>query len=305
MRKLLVLGALLLGVSFSYAQDADGEEEQKQGWTKNGTFTFLLNQAAFSNWVAGGQNNISGTGGLNYDFNYLRGDWSWDNKLIASYGLTNTEDQGTRKSDDRLEFNSLVGKKAFGNWNYSFFLNFRTQFTDGYNYKEDEDGEFPVSGLFKPAYLTFGPGLEWKKSENLKFNLAPATSKMTFISDDLWVYDDDQDTFVQHSGPDNINELQVYGIDPGDQFRYELGFYASGYYKFTIMENVSFENILSLYSNYLEDPQNVDLDYTLNVMMKINKYLSTNFTVQLVYDDNAVTALQLREVFGLGVNFGF
>jgi len=302
MRKLVVLGALLFGISFTYAQD---EEPPVEGWTKKGTFTFLLNQAAFSNWAAGGQNNVSGTGSINYDFNYLKGDWSWDNKLLMSYGLTKTKDQGTRKSDDRFEFNSLVGKKAFDNWNYSFFLNLKTQMTDGYDYSNDEESDFHTSGLFNPGYLTFGPGMEWKKSDNLKVNLAPATSKLTFISDDLWIYDSTLAEFVQHSGADNINNLSAYGIDPGDRSRYELGFYASGYYKFNLMENVSVENLLNLYSNYLEDPQNVDLDYTLNIVMKINDYLSTNFTVQTVYDDNAVSALQLREVFGLGVNVGF
>ncbi|UNY99634.1 DUF3078 domain-containing protein [Zhouia spongiae] len=305
MKKILFTLVLLSGVTFGYAQDKEAEDKPKEGWTKGGTFTFLLNQSAFKNWVAGGQNNVSGTAGINYDFNYLKGDWSWDNKIIASYGLTNTKDLGTRKTDDRFEYNSLVGKKAFGYWNYSFFLNFKTQFTDGYDYDNDEDTDFPTSGLFNPAYLTFGPGMEWKKNENLKFNLAPATSKMTFISKDVYVYDSDLDGFVQHSGTDNVNGLQAYGIDPGDTFRYELGFHASGYYKFNVMENVSVENILSLYSNYLEDPQNVDIDYTMNVVMKINKYLSTNLTVQAVYDDNAVSALQLREVFGLGVNFGF
>ncbi|WP_335966746.1 DUF3078 domain-containing protein [Galbibacter sp. PAP.153] len=305
MKKLLVIGALLFSATYSYAQDATEEETPKEGWTKGGTFTFLLNQSAFSNWVSGGDNNISATLGVNYDFNYLRGEWSWDNKVIASYGLNNTKDQGTRKTDDRFEFNSIVGKEAFGNWSYSFFLNLRTQFTNGFDYSNDPDADFHTSGLFNPGYLTFGPGLQWKKNENLKFNLAPATSKITFISDDLWVYDDELDTFVQHSGADNVNALSAYGIDPGDKTRYELGFYASGYYKFNLMENVSVENILNLYSNYLEDPQNVDMDYTMNVVMKINEYLSTNLNLQLVYDDNAVSALQVREVFGLGVNVGF
>ena len=65
------------------------------------------------------------------------------------------------------------------------------------------------------------------------------------------------------------------------------------------------ENILNLYANYLEDPQNVDIDYTANVVMIINKYLSTNLTFQAIYDDNAIGAFQIREVFGLGVNYGF
>ena len=71
------------------------------------------------------------------------------------------------------------------------------------------------------------------------------------------------------------------------------------------MDNVSLENILSLYSNYLDKPQNIDIDYTLNAVLTINKYLSTNFTFQAIYDDNAARAVQIREVFGLGVNCKF
>jgi hypothetical protein len=65
------------------------------------------------------------------------------------------------------------------------------------------------------------------------------------------------------------------------------------------------ENRLNLYSNYLQDPQNIDIDYQMNVIMKINRYLSANIALQTIYDDNAIKAVQLREVFGLGVNYGF
>jgi hypothetical protein len=71
------------------------------------------------------------------------------------------------------------------------------------------------------------------------------------------------------------------------------------------MTNVSIENRLNLYSNYLENPQNVDVDYQMNVLLKINKYLSANIAVQAIYDDNSIQAVQVREVFGLGVNYGF
>ena len=65
------------------------------------------------------------------------------------------------------------------------------------------------------------------------------------------------------------------------------------------------ENILNLYANYLEDPQNVDLDYQLNIVMKINKYLTTNFAFQTLYDDNAFRGFQTRQVIGLGFTYGF
>ena len=302
MRKIVTLLLFAFGATAAMAQETTTEAtttaakpDSLKVWTSKGNFNLLLNQSSFSNWVAGGENNISGTVGINYDLNYKKDDWTWDNKLIASYGLVKTNDSNEKKTDDRLEFNSLVGKKATGYWSYSFFLNFKTQFTDGYKYSMVdgvEERSDAVSRFLSPGYLTFGPGMLWKKNENLKFNLAPATSKLTFVDNSFTSF------------PGYVDE-SYFGVGTNKSLRYELGFYAAGYYKLDIMTNVSFENILSLYSNYLEDPQNVDLDYQLNVVMKINRYLSTNLSFQAIYDDNAFRGFQTREVFGLGVNFGF
>jgi hypothetical protein len=96
-----------------------------------------------------------------------------------------------------------------------------------------------------------------------------------------------------------------FGVDANKTMRYELGFYASTYYKFNLMTNVSMENILNLYTNYLEDPQNVDMDYSLAIVMRVNKYLSANIAFQTIYDDNAFRGFQIRQVFGLGATYGF
>ena len=298
MKKLSFLVLVILGMFSAKAQDTTvtTAADTVKAWKTKGNFSLLLNQSSFSNWVAGGENNISGTVGANYDFNYMKDDWSWDNKIIASYGLVKTNNSPfEKKTDDRFEFNSLVGKKAFGNWSYSFFLNFKTQFTKGYQYTTNDDGaeiRNESTNIFSPAYLTFGPGMLWKRDDNLKFNLAPVSSKITFV-----------DSY--YTGIPGYVDGAYFGVDPGKSLRYELGFYASGYYKFALMTNVSFENILSLYSNYLEDPQNVDLDYQLNIVMKINRFLSTNLSFQTIYDDNAFRGFQVRQVFGLAVNYTF
>jgi len=132
----------------------------------------------------------------------------------------------------------------------------------------------------------------WKKSDNLKFNAAPVTSKMTFIDKGLRT---------------NLGILDntYFGVDADKSYRYELGFNASGYYKLKLMSNVTMENMLTLYTNYLMEPKNIDLDYTMNVVMTINKFLSANLTFQTVYDDNAYRGFQTREVFGIGVNYAF
>lgn len=294
--KKLALFLLTLSFTAVNAQEAETKTDTVSPWKSKGNASLLLNQSNFSNWAAGGENNLSGNLGINYDLNYKKDDWTWDNKLMASYGLVKTNNSPfEKKTDDRLEFNSILGKKASGQWSYSAFLNFRTQFTTGYIYGKDENGaetRTENTGFLSPGYLTFGPGMLWTKDQNLKINLAPATSKLTFVDN----YYTSLPGYVDGS---------YFGVDANKSMRYELGFYASAYYKLDIMANVTAENILNLYSNYLEDPQNVDMDYTLNIVMKINRYLSTNFAFQAIYDDNAFRGFQTRQVFGLGVNYGF
>jgi len=84
-----------------------------------------------------------------------------------------------------------------------------------------------------------------------------------------------------------------------------LGFNLSGYIKFDLMKNVTMENIIALYSDYLEKPQNIDMNYQLNFLLNVNKYLSMNITFHTILDDNASSKIQFREVFGLGVNYMF
>jgi hypothetical protein len=283
MKKIILLFVLSIQLQSLYAQETPIENAETTAWSRSGTFTFLLNQSAFENWVAGGVSSVSGTVGVNYDINYLKGNWSWDNKIIASFGITKIKEEDVKKTDDRLEWNSVIGKKAKGYWFYSAFLNFKTQFTDDL----DSDTEGPTKFL-SPGYLQIGPGMLWKKSENLKVNIAPATSKLIVVDKNL-----------------TLPDAAYFGVEEGKSTRFEFGASVGAYYKFDLMKNISMENTLNLYSNYLEDPQNVDLDYTMNLVMNINKYISTTLAYQTIYDDNAFEGLQTRQVFGLGVNYNF
>ena len=310
MRKITLLLFILVNFTFVQAQNTEKELIQNtenavkiindtvvdQGWKTKGIVTLLFNQSSFNNWIAGGEDSFSGTLGINYDFNYKKDDITWDNKILASYGLLQTKTADfAKKTDDRLEFNSIVGKRAFGEWYYSYFLNFRTQFTKGYIYGQDVNGKeirTESTKFLSPGYLTTGPGIYWTKDANLKVNFAPLTSKFTFVDN------------AYTSGIGYVDG-DYFGVDANNSMRYELGFYASIYYKLAIMTNVTAENTLNAYSNYLEDPQNVDIDYSLNIIMKVNRFLSANFSFQAIYDDNAFRGFQTRQVFGLGVNFGF
>lgn len=270
-------------LSYTLIIAQEKEEKPKEGWIKKGNISFLLNQSSFNNWTAGGIDNIAGNLGLNYDFNYVKGNLTWDNKFIAAYGVTKIEGADQKKTDDRFELNSLLGKKVKEFWYYSLFVNFKTQMDSGFDTNSGEK----TTHFFSPAYLQFGLGILWKKSDNLKVNFAPLTARLIMVNKQ----------FTKNG--------TSFGVEQGETTRLEFGFAVGAYYKLTIMENISMENILNLYTNYLEDPQNMDLDYTINLVMKINKFLSANLAFQAIYDDNAFKGFQTREVFGLGVNYSF
>jgi len=281
MKKTVLSFVFLLFVVSVNAQETSNDTIKL--WTKKGNISLLFNQTAFNDkWLGGGTSNLAGNFGLNYDFNYKKGDVIWDNKFIVAYGLAKVKGSKISKTDDRLELNSLWGKKAKGDWYYSLFFNFKTQMDAGY----DKDGN-TISHFFSPAYFQLGPGMLWKKSNNLSVNFSPATAKLIIVHPHFTDF-----------GPS-------FGVLQGDSSRFEFGASISGYYKFNVMTNISIENRLNLYSNYLDQPQNVDIDYQMNILMRINKYVSANLALQGIYDDNTIKALQVREVFGLSVNYGF
>lgn len=265
-------------------------------WKNSGNALFLVNQSSFSNWTSGGQSSISGTLKIDYNFNYSDNGWDWDTKVISNFGLNKISGSDfLKKTDDRIEINSVLGKKfntdIIGRWSYSSFFNFQTQFAKGYRFGRDANGNpnrTEKSRFFSPATVQLGVGMYWKKSKDLWVNLAPMTGKLILVNKRF---------------TENLNENQTYfGVKKGGNSRFELGASIRSYYKSEIFENVTMENRLSLYSDYLDRPQNIDFDCTFNFIMKVNQYVSTNLIFQFVYDDNEIRRVQVREVLGVGLN---
>ena len=265
-------------------------------WKNSGNALFLINQSSFSNWTSGGQSSVSGTLKIDYNFNYSDNGWDWDTKVISNFGLNKISGSDfLKKTDDRIEINSVLGKKfnndIIGRWSYSSFFNFQTQFAKGYRFGKDANGNpnrTEKSRFFSPATVQLGVGMYWKKSKDLWVNVAPMTGKLILVN---------------RRFTENLSENQTYfGVKKGGNSRFELGASVRSYYKSEIFENVAMENRLSLYSDYLDRPQNIDFDCTFNFIMKVNQYVSTNLIFQFVYDDNEIRRVQVREVLGVGLN---
>ncbi|AQS94848.1 hypothetical protein BXQ17_12510 [Polaribacter sp. BM10] len=285
MRRLATLLLFIFIASNSYSQKKKLDTLPKPKWKVNGRLAFVFNQSSFSNWASGGQNTVAGNININYDFNYKKNNVNWDTRLLSGYGLSHISEKGYRKTNDRFELNSLLGIKTTTYWFLSFIANFKTQYTKGFDYSKEP--KLLVSEFLSPAYLTFGPGMLWKKSDDLNLNIAPATARYTFVNE----------FFTKDSGK--------FGVDEGKTLAFGLGFNLSGYYKFALMKNIEMENILTMYTDYLANVGNVDLDYQTNLRFTVNKHIKMHMTFHTIVDDNSSSKIQFRQLFGLGMNYSF
>jgi hypothetical protein len=275
--------------------------EADTSWKFNGSTSLNLSQLSLSNWAAGGDNSLSGNVLINLNANYAKGKTNWENKLILGYGLIKQGDDPTRKSDDQIDFSSKLGLKASDKWFYSGLVAFNTQFSEGYDRPGDDD-RVKISNFMAPGYLQLVLGMDYKPSEAFSLLLSPLAGKFTFVLDD------------------ELSSAGSFGLDPGERSRSELGAYVKLAYAREILKNVSLDTKIALFSNYLENPQYIDVNWDMLLTFKVNDYLAASLLTQLIYDydikfgedttgdgefDTFSEKVQFKELFGLGLTYTF
>ena len=151
---------------------------KSQFWKYHTETSFILNQASLSNWVRGGENSVSTaldvTGYANYNNKALK--LSSNNFARLKFGYLKSGKNDIRKNLDLLETNSKLNHKAFGKFDFSAILLFKTQLARGYNYTQNtntHDTSILVSKFMNPAILTIGFGLDYKPNKNTSLNFSP------------------------------------------------------------------------------------------------------------------------------------
>jgi len=81
----------------------------------------------------------------------------------------------------------------------------------------------------------------------------------------------------------------------------EFGAYVTTTYKADISKWATYTGRIDLFSNYKRNPQNVDVLMNNLLTMRFNKILATNISFDLIYDDDVIKRLQLKEVLGIGL----
>lgn len=266
--------------------------EKKNKFKTFGLTQFTFNQAYFENWISGGENSMTGLFSIDYNINYQsEKGWVWDNNLMLSIGTTYLSGNAFfKKADDRIEINSVISKKVNTYWNYSAYFNFKTQLLPGYRYyqKDDEDQKDKISRILSPAIVQMGLGWYYKEGDLAWFNIAPLAARGIFVSKN----------FTQNLSPSE----KYFGVERGATNILSIGASFSGFIKSNLMENITMENKFNVYVNYLYKIENIDFEWNANIRLKVNDRISGNLIFHIQYDDDLISRLQIRELFGLGLS---
>ncbi len=265
-KSLLPLFTFLLAVSaFGQVKVDSVVKVDTVSWEKGFKSTLNASQVNLTNWSAGGQNSLSATALFHMYLNRKKDRSEWVNELKTAYGIIKQGDLKTVKSEDVLDILSKYGYKTKSKWYYSALFNLKTQFDQGF--KDPQKEVDIVSSFMAPGYISFSLGMDYKPNKDFSLFLSPVSTKTTAVLDD------------------SVDEVQ-YGLDSSETFRSELGAYLSMSYRTPLIENVDYETKVNLYSNYLKNPFNVDVNWMNLLTMKVNKYLNVNVLTELIYDDD-------------------
>ncbi len=281
-------------------------------WKVGGVISINGQQVSLTNWSAGGNNSISLGGLVNVFAKYKKGKITWDNNLELGYGVIKQGDNKQWwKNDDKIQFSSKFGRQLKKSWYATALGDFRTQFADGFNYPNDS---IYISRFMAPGYALAAIGFDYKPNDHFSAFIAPVTGKFTFVNDDSLARYGAFGVQKEIRDPSQGGKItQNYKTH-----REEFGAYLKVQYQTKVMENITFQTVLELFSNYLNNPQNVDVNWTTLTTFKVNKFISATLATQLIYDDDIKVLrnagdqkgtigpdVQFKQVLGVGFTYKF
>ena len=256
-------------------------------WKIGGEIGLDFNQVLLINpRVGSGDNRLAFGGLINLFARYKKGKLVWGNNLKLQYAAQRLGEYSStnpfEKTIDYLRIGSAVGYKAFNDKTYWVFdATFESQISTTYpgNYLTPlEEGDMAISEFMSPATINLAPGLGYTPTDELTFFLSPAAYKTILVLDD------------------SIAQLGVHGNDPIDRDDLSKGYKNSSqqfgasfkalYNDKFVKDKIVLSTELNLYSNYLFEPQNIDVYWNFDLGFVIWKNISINVVTNLYYDND-------------------
>ncbi len=242
-------------------------EEIPVYWDYDFASSFALSQNYLSNWAKGGENSFSTLLDIKGQATYTNKEKEreWSNSGRLKYGSIVTEEHGLRKNTDLLELNSQFNKGLTKKIDFSALFYMKNQIAKGYHYPNDS---VEISKFLNPGTFTIGVGAEYKPFKKTTVNFSLLSYKNTFVLDTSAI------------------DQTIHGIEADKRANQEMGGQLLIKNELTIIDDLNISNSLRLFSNYLDKPQNVDIDWEINLEKQLSLFFTVMLNVHLIYDDD-------------------
>ena len=287
------------------AQNAEVKVEKPKYWTNSLKTNVSLGQTSLTNWAAGGDNTVSLAAFIDANANYKKNEMFWNNRLQLDYGFLYASSKPIiQKNTDRIYLESKWGYKteAMKNFYFSANYDFKSQFAPGYEYKTPSveglenlpmkdkvqawmDARKPLSGILSPAYTNLALGIDWTPAKWLSVNFAPLTGGFVIVEDVRFRQSYSMPLRKEWEGitegvPTDGSQLRSARFEFGAQLKVDA--------KVNVNDNFSYSTQVVLFSNYLDKPQNMRVNWDNRIDWKLAKYFSFTVTTNLIYDDKVM-----------------
>ena len=293
----------------SEAQTEAPEVVKPKYWEESLKTNIKFGQTSLTNWAAGGDNTVTLQAFIDGNANYKKDDLFWNNRLQLDYGFVYASSKPIlQKSDDRIYFESKLGYKTENMKKFAFTVNydFRSQFNTGYEYKTpsapegfDKLDDVPVkdlvqlwkdarvvkSGFLAPAYTNLAVGIDLKPANWISLNVAPITGGVVIVRDELL-----RKNYGMHLRKEWEGVTEGLPAD-GSEYRsarFEFGAQVKADVAVNVNDNFKYTSQLVLFSNYIENPENIRVNWDNRFDWKLAKYFSLTLTTNMIYDDKVV-----------------
>ena len=291
--------------------------EKPKCWEESLKTNIKFGQTSLTNWAAGGDNTVTLQAFIDGNANYKKNDLFWNNRLQLDYGFVYASSKPIlQKSDDRIYLESKFGYKNASMKNFSLSVNydFKSQFNTGYDYLtpsvpadkyQDADGNVPglndlphrdqvslwkdarkmKSGFLAPAYTNLAVGIDLKPTKWLSLNLAPLTGGVVIVRNELL-----RKNYSMQLKEEYLNQ-DLSSLAPEElgacykPARFEFGAQVKADIAVKVNDNFSYTSQLVLFSNYLDHPENMRVNWDNRFDWKLAKYFSLTVTTNMIYDD--------------------
>lgn len=275
MKQVFIFSLLCFSILFSQSEPPQPE------WSHVLITGLTVTQASHTDWVQGGENALAYTftvGGKSVrDVTQT----SWSNSYKIGYGQTRLGSKGLRKTEDKIELESVLTYKFGTHVNPYVSATFKSQFDDGFKYDDVAGTKVQTSSRFDPAYLTQAVGIGYQPVEQVMTRLGAALRE---VFSDKYGYANDPATVT-------IETSKVEGglesvTDVSWQFE----------------ENILFTSKLEMFAPF-NNPDVIIIRSDNMLAAKVSKYISVNLTVQLINDANILARTQVKQSLAMGLTY--